>query len=335
MKWISALTGAVAFLTVCNSAFSKEWLTFEGKEGPGKGKHIVLLAGDEEYRSEEALPMLGKILSQRHGFKCSVLFAQNPTDGTINPNNQTNTPGMHLLKDADLVIMMWRYRELPDDQMKFFVDYLNAGKPIIGLRTSTHAFNYTRNKQSPYAKYDCYSKEWPGGFGQQVLGDTWVSHHGNHKKESTRGVINESLKNHPILRGVSDMWGPTDVYGIAHLPADAQVLVYGEVLEGMKPDDKPLEGPKNHPMMPVTWIRDYKTETGNTSRIFCSTFAAAPDFQNEGLRRIVVNAAYWATGLEKSIPEKSNVEIVGEYSPTFYGFNGFKKGTKPDDYDLK
>src|SRR5258707_10504896 len=94
-------------------------------------------------------------------------------------------------------------------------------------------FPYTTLFRS--AKFHWQSKEWPGGFGQQVLGDTWVNHHGNHGKESTRGILNERFKEHPILRGVRDIWGPTDVYGIVHLPKDATVLVHGQVLEGMKP----------------------------------------------------------------------------------------------------
>ena len=88
--------------------------------------------------------MLGKILSQRHGFKCTVLFSVNPDTGTIDPVNQTNVPGMHLLDSADLVILLFRFRELPDADMKHFVDYLQAGKPVIALRTATHAFQYSR-----------------------------------------------------------------------------------------------------------------------------------------------------------------------------------------------
>src|SRR5205085_8156603 len=136
-------------------------------------------------------------------------------------------------------------------QNKYNVDFVNARKPVFCLRTGTDAFAISGNKQSPYAKWDWASKDWAGGFGRQVLGDTWISHHGNHGKESTRGVINEQMKDHPVLRGVHDIWGPTDVYGIAHLPSDAQVLVYGQVLEGMKPTDKPLAGKKNDPMMPL------------------------------------------------------------------------------------
>src|ERR1043166_6173476 len=96
-----------------------------------KNKHVVLLSGDEEYRSEESLPMLAKILSQRHGFKCTVLFALD-SDGTINPDNQKSLPGPEALDSAHLVIMALRFRAWPDDQMKHFVDAYLRGVPIIG-----------------------------------------------------------------------------------------------------------------------------------------------------------------------------------------------------------
>ncbi len=333
MKCLPLFSLVLAF-DVGPCAGAKDWVVYEGKEGPGKGKHIVFIAGDEEYRSEEGLPMLARILAARHGFNCTVLFSINPADGTIDPNNQTNIAGMETLKTADLLVIQLRFRELPDERMKFFVDYFNAGKPILAIRTATHAFQYSRNKQSPYAKFDWQSKEWPGGFGQQVLGETWVSHHGSHGKESTRGVLNRQFKDHPILRGVEDIWGPTDVYGIVHLPKDAQVLVYGQVLEGMKPTDKPVAGPKNDPMMPLIWIRDYTGEGGKSSRIFCSTIGAAVDLESEGLRRLFVNAIYWGLRMEGRIPAKASVDYVGEYRPTIFAPNKFKRGVKPSDLEL-
>lgn len=323
----------LSFATLSPAA--KDWAVFEGKDGPGRGKHIVFVTGDEEYRSEEGMPMLAKILAVRHGFKCTVLFALNPQDGTIDPNNQTNVVGLKNLETADMMVLFTRFRELPDSEMKYFVDYLNAGKPILALRTATHPFQYSRNKESRYAKFDWRSKEWPGGFGQQVLGETWHSHHGAHGKESTRGVINPKLKDHPILRGVEDIWGPTDVYGVVHLPADAQVLVYGQVLEGMSPADKPVAGPKNDPMMPLIWIRNYTSETGKTSRIICSTIGAAQDLESEGLRRLLVNACYWGLGMENRIPAKSDVRYVGEFQATPFGNDKFKRGVKPEDLELK
>jgi hypothetical protein len=333
MKHLALLIILVQALdSLANAA---DWVVYEGKKGPGMGKHIVWVNGDEEYRSEEGMPMLAKILAVRHGFKCTVLFSLNPADGTIDPNNQTNIVGLENLKGADMMVLFARFREPAEDQMKYIADFVNSGRPILGLRTATHAFAFDRNKQSSYAKYDWRSKDWPGGFGQQVLGETWVSHHGIHGKESTRGLINEKLKHHPILKGVEHIWGPSDVYSVIHLPQDAQVLVYGQVLEGMKPTDKPVSDAKNNPMMPLIWVRNYSGETGKASRIICSTIGAAVDLESEGLRRLLVNACYWALGLEDEILARTNVDYVGDYHPTFFGFDKFKKGIKPSDYEMK
>jgi type 1 glutamine amidotransferase len=312
-----------------------QWVVYEGHDGPGKGKHIVLVSGDDEYRSEEALPMLGKILTVRHGFKCTVLFAIDPEDGTIKPTHQTNIPGLEALQSADMMIIATRFRELPDEQMKHIIDFTNSGKPILGLRTATHAFNYSRNKASRYGRYSFRSDNPKGGWGQLVLGETWVNHHGIHKKESARGVINSEYKTHPILKGVADIWGPSDVYGVRELPRGTKVLVHGQVIAGMKPSDKPVEGKKNNPMMPLVWTRNYTGETGKTSKIICTTMGASVDFESEGLRQLVVNACYWALGLGKKLPANNNVEYVGEYKPTFFGFGSFKKGMKPSDYQLE
>lgn len=317
------------------SGSDQQWCVFEGEEGPGTGKHIVLLSGDDEYRSEEALPMLGKILAMRHGFKCTVLFAINPEDGTIKPNHQTNIPGMQSLDSADLVISGLRFRNLPDDQMKHFVDYVDSGKPVIGVRTATHSFNYPKDSTSKFKHYTWTSKEWKGGFGQQVLGDTWISHHGHHKKESCRGIVADGKKDHPILRGVTDVWGPSDVYGIRNLPETANVLMLGQVLTGMKPTDGPVEGKKNNPMMPLAWTKGFKSKSGKESRIFCTTMGAATDFESEGLRRLIVNASFWCMEMENAIPESANVDYLDKYEPTEFGFNIFKTGLTPRDYDLK
>ena len=321
-------------LAIVSTSDAAEWVVYEGKSGPGYRKQIVFLSGDEEYRSEEGLPMLAKILAVRHGFKCTMLFPINPANGTIDPVTLTNIPGMAALDSADLCVMALRFRELPDEQMKHFVDYLNAGKPIIALRTSTHAFQYEHNRQSPYARYDWRSQEWPGGFGQQVLGETWVSHHGEHGKESTRGVINETVKSHPILRGVSDIWVPTDVYSVTHLPADAHVLVRGQVLSGMKPTDPPVANSKNDPLMPLVWLREYTGSNSKASKIVTTTMGAAVDLQNEDLRRLLVNACYWCTGLAGEIPPKANVDYVGEYHPLWFGFGKYKAGVKPSELQL-
>jgi hypothetical protein len=308
------------------------WLTFEGGEGPGKGKHVVFVSGDDEYRSEEAFPMLARILSKRFGYKCTVLFAVDPITGTIQPDHPHNIPGTHLLAGADMLVIQVRFRELPDEQMAPIVEFTNSGKPIFGLRTSTHAFHYTRNKSSPYAKWSWASSDPAGGWGQAVLGETWISHHGVHGEQSTRGVINPSFATHPILRGCRDIWGPTDVYSVVHLAPTDQVLVHGQVLAGMSPTDKPVAGAKNEPLQPLVWVRDYKGELGKTSRVICTTMGAAVDLQSEGLRRLCVNAVLWATGAEAAIEDATPVDFVGKYAPSPFGFGKHVTGKKPADY---
>jgi type 1 glutamine amidotransferase len=319
-----------ALLGAATALAADPWVSYTPPADRANGKHVVLLAGDEEYRSEESLPMLGKLLSQRHGFRCTVLFSINPADGTIDPNNQTNVPGLHLLGTADLVICAFRFRELPDADMQRFADYLEAGKPILALRTATHAFSYERHKQSRFARWDWRSRDWPGGFGQQVLGETWVNHHGDHGKEATRGLIDGLNAKHPVLRGVKDVWGPTDVYGIVHLKPTDTVLLHGLVLRGMQPDSPPNW---EKPLMPLVWVREYTWPNGRTSRALTSTIGAAVDFQSEDLRRLVVNAACWLTGLE--VPARADATPVGEYRPSYFGFGKFVKGVRPADLELR
>lgn len=327
---------AVAVLSI-NAIRASDFVEYAAKPGPGQGKHIVFLAGDEEYRSEEALPMLAKILSQRHGFRCTVLFSVD-TNGVINPDRGASLSNPHALDSADAIVMSLRFRHWDDHTMGHFAGAMNRGVPIIALRTSTHAFSGIR-RESQWAKWNYGNK---GGFGKQVLGETWVTHWGVHKKEATRGVIEASAKGDPLLRGVEDIFGDTDVYEAAP-PADAKILVRGQVLKGMKPTDEPADYKKktvakveqgvNDPMMPVVWTREHKNEAGTVNKVFCTTMGSATDLQSEGLRRLLVNGVFW--GLSMEVPAKANVDYVGEFQPTMYGFGGYKKGVKPSDHALK
>ena len=313
------------------------WLVVEGGDGPGKGKRVVLVSGDEEYRSEEALTQLAKILAKHHGFDCTVLYAIDPTTGEISPNEQKNIPGLEALRKADLMVIATRFRNLPDEQMKEIDDYLRAGKPVVGMRTATHAFNLPKDSPFHHYTWNQQGEKMPQGFGRHVLGETWINHHGHHGHESTRGLIAPDAKDHPIVRGIKDgdIWGPTDVYGVRlPLPGDSQVLVLGQVLEGMTPDAKPVEGSdakKNDPMMPIAWTKTYSIEGGPKGRVFTTTMGAATDLAAEGTRRLLVNGCYWALGLEDQIPSAANVAVVGTFEPSPFRTNGYKPGVKPAD----
>ena len=228
---------------------------------PGKGKHIVLIAGDDEYRSEEALSQLGRILADHHGFKCTVLFAVDPDTGIINPARRNNIPGLEALDTADLTFIFSRWRALPDEQMWYFDSYLRAGKPLVAMRTATHGF------APPEEIHDQVMDERPIRSRTSVLNSRmsngeptgtmatptsgpnrngrvgsaawlwarrWVAHHGHHKHESTLGILAPGVEDHPILRGIKDgdIWGPSDVYTVGlPLPGDSKPLVLGQVMK--------------------------------------------------------------------------------------------------------
>lgn len=310
---------------------------YRGVEGPGVGRHVVLISGDEEYRSEEALPQLGKILAARHGFTCTVLFAMDPETGEIDPDRRDNIPGLEALTGADLMIIATRFRDLPDVQMAHIDAYVRSGRPVIGLRTATHAFNIAQGPEG--GAYAAYSWNAPsGGFGREILGETWIAHHGEHGVESTRGVVAPRAADHPIARGLEpgSVWGPSDVYAVRlPLPEGCEPVVLGAVLEGMDPDDAPVAGPKNDPMMPIAWVREFPEGSGKPSRVFTTTMGAATDLEAEGTRRMLVNAVYWALGMEEAIPPGgADARTVGDFEPTPFGFGGFRKGRTPADHAM-
>ena len=309
---------------------TKPWVTYRGAEGPGQGKKIVFISGDEEYRSEEALPMLAQLLAERFGFTCTVLFSIDSLTGEIDANEQSNIPGLAALESADLMVIFTRFRELPPDQMRYIDAYLMAGKPVVGMRTATHAFHYAKNPNDPYANYDFQSTVtgWEKGFGKVVLGETWISHHGDHGKEGTRGLNNEAAANNPILNGVADIWVPTDVYTVGSLEG-AEVLIFGQSTSGMTAD-APVNEEKE--ALPVAWTRNYTLPGGVEGKAFTTTMGASVDLVNEDLRRLLVNACLWAVDLP--IPEKADVTFVAPYQPTMFGFESFKKGKLPADYQF-
>jgi type 1 glutamine amidotransferase len=324
----------ILWLIAAMAVAADPWLALPGGEGPGQGKKIVLVSGDEEYRSEEALTQLGKILARHHGFDCTVLYAIDPATGDISPSIVDNIPGLESLRTADLMVIATRFRNLPDEQMREIDAYLRAGRPVVGMRTATHAFNIPAGRAFHNYAWNHQGEVMPQGFGRQVLGETWISHHGRHGKESTRGLVAPEATDHPILRGINDgdIWGPTDVYGVRlPLPGDTRPLVLGQVLSDMQPGSAPVVGPKNDPLMPVAWTKTYSVAGGPSGRVFATTMGAATDMVAAGTRRLLVNGCYWAVGLEARIPAAANVDLVGEFVPTAFSFNGARKGVKPAD----
>ena len=323
------ITAFVATLTIATPmAFAQpeDHLVFEGGDGPGKGKHIVLIAGDEEYRSEEAMPMLGQLLSKHHGFKCTVLFSLDE-DGNVDPRAQGSISHSQSLDSADLIVMSIRFRNWDDASMERFHNAYLRGTPMVTLRTSNHAFKFPA--KSKWAKYSFNAKEdtgWKGGFGMHLFGMTWISHHGKHKKEGCRTTVEEANKDHEILNGVGTIFAESDVY-TARPPASMDVLLRGIVTETLKPDSKAVEGKKNSPTQPVAWTSIHKNDDGKTNKIFNTTMGAASDLDDANLRRLVVNGCFWGLGLK--VPAEAKVDVPSGYKPGFYGFRKKGSGKKP------
>ncbi len=227
------------------------------------------------------------------------------------------------------MIIATRFRDLPDDQMKEIDDYVNSGRPVIGLRTATHAFNVKGAKPTPAtpgtARSGLGGRLRPTGS-RRDLDQTTTASHG---KQSTRGIIAPGAADHPILRGIKsgDDLGPDR--RLRRPPPAAgrqQPLVLGEVVADMTPTGHRSKASKNDPMMPVAWVKTYTGSSGKPARVFTTTMGAATDLENAGVRRLLVNAAYWATGLEDQIKPEADVDLVGAYKPRPFGFGGAASG---------
>ncbi|NNM29883.1 MAG: hypothetical protein HKO57_10190 [Akkermansiaceae bacterium] len=301
-------------------------VVYDGGDGIGKGKHIVFVASDHEYRAEETCPALARILAKRHGFKCTVCFGVD-ADGFIE-GGASNVPGLEALQDADLMVIFTRFLNLPAEQMDHIVDYLDRGGPVVGMRTSSHAFKIPGD--SPYAKYDFQSKV-PGyekGFGHQVLGNTWVGHYGRNHVQATRIKLVPEQKDHPVLRGVGDN-------ALCHAGAyngeprdDFTVLTKSQPLVNMERDGAP--DPKKPPVA-STWTRHYTGKSGTKGRVFHSTQGASEDVVDPDYRRLLINGILWAAGMEKAIKPDLAIDFVGPYQPNTHRNPGWARNVKPSD----
>jgi len=276
----------------------------------GEGKpHIVFVTGDEEYRSEETMPMLARILHRDHGFSVSVCFAL--TEDVIDPNRTDNIEGLEILENADMMIVNTRFRDLPDDQLKYITAFAESGKPMAGFRTATHAFRYGGGNPM--------DKKWP----HKVFALPWISHHGG--KNSTDATPVAENAAHPVLRGVEPFHARSWLYHSDTLLDSATPLLTGRAVTGADPGGEHFRDPHT-----VAWVHNYEGENGK-SRVFFTTLGHPTDFKQESMRKLALNGTLWALGMDDSIPESgSNPEFAAPYEPNDAGFGEkFKPGLKP------
>jgi hypothetical protein len=302
-------------------------VTYTGESGPGLGKHVVFLASDHEYRSEETCPAVARILARHYGFKCTVIFGTDPATGFMQPGS-SHVSGLEVLSSADLLFVFLRYQDFPADQMKHFVAFVDSGKPIIGLRTATHAFQIRGGDYAAYS-HNYTGPEYEKGFGRQVLGETWVTHYGPNHTTSARMILEEGELAHPILTGVRDVWLESGVYRVNPKPEGTTILARSRVLNGMAPDAPPHE--RLTELQPTAWVRSITSKSGATQRVFTTTHGSSKDLLSDGFRRLLVNACLWAVRLETAIKPDSSIGFVGPYRPSDFNFNGAKQNVRPAD----
>ncbi len=301
-------------------------VVYQGDAGPGLGKHIVFLASDHEYRAEETCPALARILAKHLGFTCTVVFGVDK-DGFIEAGS-SQVSGLESLEKAHLFVIFARFLHLPDDQMAHIAAYLDRGGPVVGLRTSSHAFKIPA--AATYAKYDFRSKTagYENGFGHQILGNTWVGHYGTNHKQGTRIETIPEQRNHVILTGVGET-AFCHAGGYVGKPGpDFTVLTTSQPLVSMDPAAAP---DPEKPPMPSTWTRHYPAKNGSLHRVFHSTQGASEDILDDNYRRLILNGILWAAGMEKEIKPDTNISFVGPYQPNTFSFGGHAKKVKPSD----
>lgn len=325
-KWAEALRPTLARITAAHS--DPGAVAWEGEKGPGTGKHIVFLAGDHEYRGEESLPALARMLARHYGFKCTFLVTTDAETGAIEPGSN-HIGDLGVLADADLLVVFLRFQAFPDEQMQHIEAYLAAGKPVLGLRTSTHAFKGLQGRFARYNEgYDGEDAAWRHGFGEHILGEHWVGHFGRNHRQSSNLILDDDQRDHPVLRGVTTPHVVSGGY-VGH-PYDGVVLARGQVLDGMTPDSPPASEPRQQTRHPVAWVRTYDPDRP-TSRVFTTTHGASEDLLDANFRRMLLNAHLWCLGMEDQIAADAPIDFVGPYHPATFGFGGFRRGVHPAD----
>ena len=323
----------LAVLCLTGFTVSAAPLVYEGSAGIGKGKHIVFIANDHEYRSEETCPLLAKVLAKHHGFKCTVLFGIDE-EGNIKPGAK-NVPHLEVLKEADLLVFFTRFMSLTDDQVQHIVDYTERGGPIVGMRTSTHCFNKQGGSWKKF-NFNYNKKDYEGGFGKQIFGNTWhkvtgQSHYGKNHKEGGTYTAVEAAKSNPIMTGVAPFHAYSGAYK-SQPPVDATPLIEVQVLNTFEPSDD-INSSKEK--VNAGWTRSHYTAPSGQkkdARVVYTSIGASEDLKDANTRRFLMNSCLWAIGMEKSITPELKVDIVGGFEPSAYFTSAlYRKNVKPAD----
>ena len=234
-----------------------------------KRPRVVFISAESEYKAEQSLPEFAHELEIKYGLHCEVL------QGSINKkgDDRNYIAGMESLTNADLAVLFVRRRALRPEQMRYFRNYLNSGRPLIGLRTTSHAFD-TRGNAPPG------HLEWPK-LDPEVLGGNYHGHHGSGPKCAVTRAAGADT--HPILASVQMPFTSNgSLYEVRPLARSTKRLLIGTI-----PDKEPE---------PVAWSNKY-----GKSRVFYTSLGHPDDFQNAQFRQLLINAVFWA--MDEPLPK--------------------------------
>jgi nicotinamidase-related amidase/type 1 glutamine amidotransferase len=227
--------------------------------------HVVFLIGEDEYRTAETLPAFAKEELEKRGLRCTFVHAD--------AKNKNEFPGLDALKQADLLFVSVRRRTPRPEQLAIIKAYLDSGRPLVGIRTASHAFALANKPDG-----------WPG-FDREVLGGDYQMHYDNTPEKGPPTVcqVVENAAKHPILTGVpAEFASKGTLYRNKQIAKTATPLLWGTFGNGAIREN-------------VAWTNTYKG-----SRIFYTSLGYQDDFQSEAFRRLLLNGMFWA--LERAAP---------------------------------
>lgn len=263
--------------------------------------HVVVLIGDDEYKTETTLPAFARKYLGKD-FKTTIVF-EIPSE----TKTRHNLPGIEAVDEADVLLLSLRRRILPTEQLKHVKQYIAAGKPVVGIRTASHAFSL-RN-QKPDEGYDDLPE-----IDRDVIGGSYRGHTANNTKGLIRSVANVS---HPILNGIphTEHTSGGTLYLTAPIAAKTTELMRGRI-EGVE---------EQHP---AAWT--FERQDGG--RTFYTSAGHPDDFDQAWFKRLLFNSLFWAAG--RNVPPADyQLAAVGDGKPGSAAAKDWTPVTVPGTWD--
>jgi type 1 glutamine amidotransferase len=234
----------------------------------------MFLIGEAEYASQVSMPPLIREFEERCHWRTTTC----PSDPIEDGRDVYEFVGMESLADVDVLVVFTRFRRLSGRQMEMLLRYVEEGRPVVALRTSTHSFDFPEG--SPYRRYN-------DEFGEMLFGTPWRYHHGHSSRTDVEVVAGK--EGHPILKDVEAAFSVRSwLYHVLPLPETCDFLLEGTAV------DTEIEDPKRIRRNPVAW-----TNVHRGGRVFYTSLGHPEDFQSASFRNLVMNGILWAGAAER------------------------------------